>query len=174
MILALDQSPARVGFAYGAVTMSKPASGVFRLDKSRMEVSFRDWLQAMVTLRGIRRVAFEEPFVGSKMNQGMLMKILALPAIIRLVCNDCGLDEPLAAPQPTWRKHFIGVGIAPRKMSNSRKWLKDEAMRACVERDWYVESDDEAEACGILDWALSKESAEYGASSADIFARRMA
>ena len=171
MYLALDQSPARVGFAYGAVTMSKPASGVYRLDKSLMEASLRDWLQAMIILRGIQRVVYEEPFVGPKMRQDILMRMLALPAIIKLVCHDCGLSNPLAAPQGTWRKHFLGVGRAPNKTEKARQWLKDEAMRACAERCWYVDSDDEAEACGILDWALSKESCTICANNAGLLRR---
>jgi hypothetical protein len=169
--LALDQSPLRVGFAHAGPDSEMPKWGVYHLSRRSMEGSLRDWLQTMVTLLPIRRVIYEQPFLGARSHAQRLMSICALPPIIRLVCEDC--DVPCeAAPIDQWRRHFIGFAKAPKELKHKgrrRRWLKDAAMRACVERDWFVTKDDEADALGILDWALCRDFPKRGSDTAALF-----
>jgi hypothetical protein len=71
-----------------------------------------------------------------------------------------------------WRSHFVGFCRAPKHLSPNerRKHLKSAAMDACAARGWPVETDDEAEACGILDYVLSLDNPSYGAQSSPLFA----
>jgi hypothetical protein len=166
--LALDQSPLRVGFAHAGPDSDMPKWGVYHLSRRSMEGSLRDWLQTMITVLPIGRVIYEAPFIGRSSSD--LMKILSLPAIIRLVCEDG--DVPCEMVSTTqWRKHFMGISRAPDglKKHMRRKWLKDECMRSCVERDWFVTKDDEADALGILDWALCRDFPKRGNETAALF-----
>ena len=82
--------------------------------------------------------------IGSETNR----KKFALAGVIELACYDLKI-KCLEVSVNTWRKPFMGV------TTGGTKFLKDEAMRECVRRGWFVESDDEADACGILSYAMS-------------------
>lgn len=168
--LSLDQAPTKIGFARGGPEET-PTWGVFTPSKKHPECSIRDWLQSMITLLPIRKVIHEAPFIGPRSSPQNVIAMCGLPAIIRLVCDDC--DVPCEeAPIDTWRKHFIGFTRAPKGMRGNnrrRQHLKDAAMRACVERDWFVKQDDEADALGILDWALCRDFPQHGSDTAALF-----
>lgn len=53
-----------------------------------------------------------------------------------------------------WRKHFLGKGgnFTDRGVKISAKEL---AIRKCREHGWFTDSEDAAEACGILDYFLT-------------------
>lgn len=170
MFLALDQAPTRVGFAIGSHD-SKPEWGVFKPSHKHIEASLRDWLQSMVKLRGVQKVIYEAPFIGSRTSPQNLISLCGIPAIIRLVCDDC--DVPcIEAPIDSWRLHFIGFRRAPKELrgqNRRRQWLKDACMRSCVERDWFVTCHDSADALGILDWALCRDFPQHGTDTSALF-----
>jgi len=151
MYLALDQSPSKVGFAYGEPGQT-PGSGVFKLDGGLWEL--RNWLTLMINSKGVYRVGYEAPFVGPQTRHDTLFKLCELPAIIKLVCQDTQTFVE-AVPPPTWRKHFIGIGQRKRVKGGQANsaWWKDQSLIACNERGWEIVSHDEADALGILDLA---------------------
>ena len=64
----------------------------------------------------------------------------------------------------SWRSHFLGVAQAPKGMAKGdvrTNWLKDAAIKKCMERGWLVQYHDEAEALGIMDFALACLDAGY-------------
>lgn len=168
--LALDQAPSKVGWALGSAH-EKPEWDVYFISTNHREASLRDWLQSMVSFRGVYHVVYEAPFIGPRSSPQDVIAMCGLPAIIRLVCDDHGVPCE-AAPLDQWRKHFIGYTRAPKEVkgqSRRRRWIKDACMRSCVERDWHVTDDDSADALGILDWALCRDFPQRGSDTAALF-----
>jgi hypothetical protein len=64
----------------------------------------------------------------------------------------------------SWRAHWIGQGVAPKHLASKDRtpWLKDMAMKRAAERGWLTQFHDEAEALGIMDFALACLDADYG------------
>lgn len=170
MYLALDQAPSRVGFAYGKPGAGLPGSGKLPLNGEGPLNQLRDWLRLMIVTKHVILVAYEAPFVGPLTRHDLLFRMCELPGVIKLVCFD--LMVPCeAVPPPTWRKHFLGFGQAPRgiKKGQRTRIMKDAAMTACNERGWPIASDDEADALGILDYLLCRDFAGHGADTSPLF-----
>ena len=59
-------------------------------------------------------------------------------------------------PRSDVRAGFWGPPFAPKHSAapNAPNWFKDEAWSACMQRGWLTSVHDEAEAPGIMDFAL--------------------
>ncbi len=160
MFLALDIATS-TGFAIGSPvdgpvewgTHTLPRTGA---DHGRFLQAYRDWLVPLIREKNISRVVYEAPIMPMAANIQTTRKLYAL----------CGLTELLAldfdlvcqeAQISKWRRHFFGKGNAGGK----RAALKKRAIAECRRRGWEVKTDDEAEALGILDYALSCKSPTY-------------
>ena len=158
MYLGLDQSPRRIGYALGTPD-AVPITGVWSLPPAKdgelapFLCAARKQLELLLREKPVELVCFESPLqmIGSETNR----KKFALAGVIELACYDLKI-KCLEVSVNTWRKPFMGV------TTGGTKFLKDEAMRECVRRGWFVESDDEADACGILSYAMSVAVPGYG------------
>lgn len=171
--LALDQARNRIGWALGSADMERPLCGVHPLPAvgarhGAMLGHLRDWLDTMIKTYHVRHVIYETPFAGvNPENFAVVNKMLG---VIELVCDDHEIGCVRAAPVE-WRKRFLGCGAAPKHITKGlskraaqvarRAWLKAETMKACAARGWPVENDDEADACGLLDFGLACHSQSY-------------
>lgn len=164
-VLALDQATRKMGYAIGSADMERPIFGVFKppLVGARHGVmlgAVRNWLDTQIKVFHIHTVCFEAPFCGA--NQKSFALVNKLIGVIELVCDDHEI-KCVEVTAGEWRKRFIGCTRAPKDIprKDRRTWLKDAATRACFARTWDVQSDDEADACGILDFVLAQESPSY-------------
>lgn len=171
--LALDQAKTRTGYAIGSTEMEKPITGVYLPPKvgarhGVMLGELRDWLDVEIKTYHIGKVIFEAPFAGKDMNGfAIVNKMLG---VIELVCDDHEIPCVRAAPVE-WRSRFLGNAHAPKEISQGlskpaarsarRQWLKAAAIAACNARGWPVDTDDEAEAAGLLDFLLACDSETY-------------
>ena len=170
--LGLDQAPRRIGWALGNPEMSAPLSGVFVMPSVGESTGLMlrmasEWLQSTIAVYHVSHVCFESPFVAGMKSQATLRSMFALAGAIELVCARAGVNCREVTPF-VWRRRFIGTDRAPKQIIGSarrRQWLKDQAMHACVARAWDVRTDDEAEACGILDYVLACDFPKYGSAA---------
>ena len=167
-ILALDLAT-RLGWAYAgpaalsswpltameaAAMPSPPAvSGWFRLPKTGPDVgwfldAYHDFLTNSLDLHLPALVVFEAPWVGPNTAQDTARKLLSLAGHTEFVCRRRRLDYR-EANNATVRKHFIGKG------RGDRATLKRLTIDACKARGWSPENDDEADALGLLDYAVA-------------------
>lgn len=176
-ILALDLAT-RLGWAYAgpaameswprtameaAAMPSPPAvSGWFRLPKTGPDVgwfldAYHDFLTSSLDLHQPARVVFEAPWVGvkkdrhgnvSQTHQDTARKLLCLAGHTEFVCRRRRIAYR-EANNATVRKHFIGKG------RGDRATLKRLTIDACKARGWSPENDDEADALGLLDYAVA-------------------
>lgn len=114
----------------------------------RFADAFHEWLHGVITARAPVLVAFEAPYVGRKTSQAMARKLNGLAWHTEWLCGRLGVPCEEVRPGD-WRKHFTGVGAGPRAL------MKEHAKAACTARGWPFANDDEADACGILDYAAA-------------------
>jgi hypothetical protein len=174
IVLGLDQSPSRIGWAMGHPNMDSPTFGVEPLPKCGVEhgiflAAARTWLTRMIEEHGIADVCCESVFFGK--NAVVYAMSAKLIGAIEIVCHDLKITCT-EIESDAWRDRFIGFKKAPRAIKSQHKrriHLKDAAMRACVERNWNVTNGDEAEACGILDYRLACRFPNYSIRGAPLF-----
>jgi len=154
VILALDIATT-TGWAFGSLGQ-KPFHGVIRTQGGIGEklASFSNILEELIRSYDPDLIVIEQPLhsiprAGSSKSLRLLLGLCAMAECVGHWHNIPVREVPMA----TWRKHFIGAGRAPK--GEPRDWCKRQAMHRCEVLGWGEMSDDEAEACGILDYALS-------------------
>lgn len=160
MILALDIA-STTGWAVGD---DRPVSGsiICRGDLGAKAARLRDGLNKLVDEHNPDLMIFEAPFLTARGGSSTIRTLLALCGVAEMVAHDRGVI-PREVPSEKWRKHFLGLSHAPRHIAKSkrRQWLKREAQKRCDERGWGWLSDDEADACGVWDYAKSLRDPDY-------------
>lgn len=86
-------------------------------------------------------------------------------ATVNMIAARRSFPKPRTVNTVSWRSFFIGVTQAPKhvteglegsvKTETARKWLKQEAIKACKSRGLETFDNDAAEAIGILFWAMN-------------------
>jgi hypothetical protein len=167
--LALDQAPRATGWAFGEIMEKKPTYGLFKLDSwneaegARMHL-FYEWLNGLIRLKGITHLFYEAPVNYGHMPKNFDVTVSQGMQIgcIELVAYRCNL-ETYKIDVTAMRKRFFGTSKGPRD------WLKEQAVRACHMRGWYVDDDNVAEALGLLDFGLSSLSKQHAGASDVLF-----
>ncbi len=171
--LALDQAKTKCGFAFGSLGMEAPLSGVLQLPSvgrrhGVLMAHFRDWLATNIHVYHVEKVIYEVPFGGRDLETfAVVNKLLG---VIELACEDAGIIC-CCATSHEWRKRFLGASQPPKRLFAGmtkgraqrarRDTLKLAAMATCAYHGWKVETDDAAEACGLLDFLLALDFPEY-------------
>jgi hypothetical protein len=151
--LALDLAT-RTGWALWSRGNERPRFGTLRLSRLDAELiapdleKLRSHLSGLHAMEPIEAVFFEAPIM---MRVDTLRKLQFLLGLVNMVewwayrlnipCRQVGMDD--------WRKHFLGFS------KGGREKLKAEAVAECRRRGWQVAGDDEADACGVLDYGLA-------------------
>jgi hypothetical protein len=160
-VLALDLSVKSTGFAFCTSEMAKPASGTWELAGGvafapRAYVRLHRHLKDINDATPIHFVAYEDtvpPHMLRGHSDATTIKALAgLAAHVESFCAAMGI-RCQAVGLSTWRKHFVGT--IPRG-TKSADW-KHLAMTRCRDLGFSPLKHDEAEALGLLDYALSVE-----------------
>lgn len=168
IVLGLDQSPRNTGWAYWSDDgIGLPASGCKAFDSYGSAHRFlmldvRDWLGGLLDRSGATAVYFEQIIIDFRhVDVPVFEEQQAVTAAIEFTCMDRGV-EPFKVLIGQWRKLFLGRANAPKDEGrNSKKWLKEAAMRAAFERGWKADSEHEAEALGIMHYGLAHASPAY-------------
>ena len=149
--------------------MTAPAFGVHVLPSTGANVgpfliAYEDWLNAYLADNpGIEHLIYEATFFGPQTQRHILLKLYGLQVKTEEIAWHHQIRVREANLQ-SWRKVFLGTSAAPKHIkgrANRSKWLKDEAIHACLRRGWMVTDDNEADACGILDYTLGCDDKAY-------------
>lgn len=169
VVLALDISKRRTGWAVGGADWRRPIWGTHEIvgDWARREGhhlhSWREFLIETIERHQVNYIAMERFFIdmrdfdfnGTVPIAQMHGVVIELAEARKIRCGDADIKS--------WRQRFLGTAVAPKGMpaDRRRKWWKELAVKACVARNWYVTHDDEAEAIGILDFTLAALDEDY-------------
>ncbi len=128
---------------------------------------FRHWVGVGQRLNMLRRkldrtldgrplygVMFETPWISPKTHQDTARLLQSMGGVVEMFCDEHGL-RCFEVVAPTWRKHFLGVGqLRVGRKGSSTDQLKRMAVERCRMLGYAVRNPDEAEALGVLDYAL--------------------
>ncbi len=155
IVLAFDQAPSNIGWAYGAPG-ERPVWGLKRNpdygeNTARLGKHVRDWALALIKSCGAERVYFEQIIVRKHgLHLPTLHKQFKVAGAIETAAEMAGLeDEAYETDIADWRREFY-AGQRPNKGAPdlSEAW-KDMARVECARRGWLIEDHNVAEACGI-------------------------
>jgi len=180
-ILALDIAKRQTGWAIGSVEKPAIAWGVFDTtnrpflpswdEAEALHVSrFYNFIEKLHHDYGFESIMYEESFLdAARFSPAGTRATLFFIAMLMLFSTQHCINLDSVAIQ-TWRGRFV-PGAPPKGLDqyHRRKWWKDRSIAACKLRGWNVSNSDEAEALGILDYALSEKDPHYAGSSDPIF-----
>lgn len=138
--------------------MERPAFGTFELpsadaDLGRVGYNLHVSLSRLHSLHPFERVFYEAPIPPSQMMGRTQLHVTAKVFVIaghiesfcyakNIRCRQVGMGA--------WRRFFVGKG-AGEKTATFKSWSRDR----CRQLGWNVRDHDEADACGILAYAVS-------------------
>lgn len=169
VVLALDIAKHRTGWAVGGPGWERPKWKHYSLagDWDRHEGQrlhqWRTFLETKIDEFKVTYIAMERPFIDLKaFDYNGTCPILQMHGILLELAHARGIRAG-AVSIASWRSHFLGTSKAPAGLAAAQRTsaLKDMAMRRCAERGWLPEYHDEAEALGILDFALACLDPDY-------------
>jgi hypothetical protein len=170
VVLALDIALRRTGWAIGWPGMQRPFWGVHDIagdwdgrEGERLH-AWREFLVARFDEHTVTCIAMELPFIdGRAFSFNGTSAVLQMQGIALELAHARGIRAAGVAIA-SWRAHWLGHGVAPKHLAKKERtpWLKDQAMKRAAERGWLARFHDEAEALGIMDFALSCLDAGYG------------
>lgn len=169
--LALDQA-GKAGWALGSDQGEHHRSGMWNLpspnefgDELPVFLAMRRRLTDLYAEQPFDLIAYEEPqAIEGRFRVGDRIQLLGIVAIAQVWAYDHGI-KAFSVSLKEWRGHFVGAQYAPRHINVPEmrtKWWKEKAIEACTFRMWDCHGHhDEAEARGILDYALAQVSDTY-------------
>ena len=140
------------------------ASGTKVLGPEDMRVgpllhNYGDWLKCRIIEHQPAWIFYEKPWVGKLTHQATALMLMSLAGVTEMV----GFRQRVmvrAVKNPSVVKHFTGQGRVklPAVGSTKARWesrpeRKARVMAMCLARGWKPETQDEADALGILDYA---------------------
>lgn len=169
VVLALDIAKHRTGWATGRPGMSRPFWGTYELagnwerHEGKRLHQWRVFLEAKIDEHQITYIAIERPFIDTKnFDWNATCPILQMFGIALELAHAKGVRCGSVSIQ-SWRSHFLGTAQAPKGLASHQRTaaLKDMALRQAANRGWLCQYHDEAEALGIMDYALACLDADY-------------
>lgn len=161
-VLALDIAKHRTGWAVGSPDMNRPYWGVWqmpmpwdRYEAERLDQFYR-FLTEKIDEHHVTYVAMERLLIDmADFNYNGTVPMAQMHGTALLAARHKGCRQGAVAIS-SWRSHYLGSTAAPKHLGKSQRtnWLKDEAMKKSIARGWYCTVHDEAEALGIMDYAL--------------------
>lgn len=155
IILALDQAPKNIGYAYGAIG-GVPTRGVRRNPEYGeatilLGESVYDWTVNLIKSSGAERVYFEQVLVRKfGLHMPTLYNQFMVANAVQFAALDCGLKHDVYDVDiADWRREFYrGSRPVKSKEPETEQW-KEMALKECLDRGWLVDDHNTAEACGI-------------------------
>lgn len=170
VVLALDIAKHRTGWAIGSPGMNRPYWGTFQLEgqwerrEGECLERWEDFLISLMDEHAVTYLAMERLIIDMRdFTYDGTVPMAQMHGAAMLLARRRKIRSGGVAIA-SWRAHFLGTKEAPKglaKGSQRTNWFKDEAIRKCIQRNWYASLHDEAEALGIMDFALACLDADY-------------
>lgn len=151
MLLGLDPSTTRFGFAFGEPNAAAPKSGVWHLPGASdlvldrtLKIAF-DSVASLCALIKPREVVIEAPIVISDRSAHTMVALMQLTGAVRAAALKADARIILVASS-TVRKHFVNHG----RPENAKKAVMDR----CRMLRWEVSDDNAADACATWSWGI--------------------
>ncbi len=170
VVLALDIAKWRTGWAIGSPGMNRPYWGVYanaqpwEKNEGKRLAAWNEFLEAKIREHRVTYIAMERLIVDMRdFSYDGTVPMAQMHGQALFAAEQAGIKSGGVSIQ-SWRAHFLGTAQAPKflaKGDGRTTWLKDAAMKKCAERGWLAQYHDEAEALGIMDFALACLDKDY-------------
>lgn len=181
--LAIDQSMKNTAWAH--LGTGAPISfGSFPLpywgdDEGQHLYHWFEWLGHKCVDLKVTHLFLEQTFVPPGHNEGLTEKLaqyglIACACMVAFKLTERGQEIDMQMVTTTqWRPPFIGAEKPPEGLvqHQRRLWLKEKSIKACLERGWMVQNDNEADACGILTFGVSTIDMKFMVQQGPLFRR---
>lgn len=153
-VLALDLA------TFTGWAISQPAGpplfGTQRIGKphysaGRFFAAFRRWAAGMIEIERPAAIYYEAPIIVEANGLQAAYRLMGLTAHLEAIAYELGVPRIERLASTAVRKHFTGRGRWADREDGKRRTVD-----ACRARGWNVISDDEADACAVLDLALHR------------------
>lgn len=155
IILAFDQAPRNIGWAYGPVG-GVPTRGCrenpdYGENTARLGANVREWALALIKSCGAERIYMEQIIVRRfGLHAPTLFAQFKVASAIETAAEMAGLqDDCFEVDIADWRREFYHGRRPPKDADSQSEIWKDMALRECANRGWLIENHNTAEACGI-------------------------
>lgn len=166
-VLGIDTAMTKTGWAHYREGDDKPTWGVRRTpswndDEGKYLWEFFEWLGNLCVDKAVTHIFVEDCRFKTAHSENLTQMLasiglIAQATIVAFKLTERGQPIELFAAQPQqWRKTFLGVMPKPEGINPTvwRKTLKEAAVSQCHIRGWLVESDDEADALGVMTYGI--------------------
>jgi len=184
-VLAIDQSMTSTGWAHYRQGDAAPTWGVHSMPswadrEGEMLWKWFEWLGEKVEALGVTNLYLEHTFNPMDHHENLTQKIaqygtIAMADAVRYLCS-AKRGHPVTFELVTtqqWRPEWIGAVQPPKGLVShqKRKWLKDRSVEAAATRGWLVESNDAADALGILSYCVGAIDPAWRVKQGPLFRR---
>ena len=169
MLIAIDASTVKTGFAFGGVNDGVPRGGVWKgqgadeLVFDRTLAGMSESVSQLVRLIKAEWVAIEAPLLINDSNHAAhtAMALIQLTGALRAASKRAGAQVMLVAIS-TVRKHFVGHGYP--------KNPKEAVMARCRQLGWQPEDDNVGDAMALWSYAMAIKCPRWAPRSTPLFA----
>lgn len=173
---------------YGTWNLTKDADGNKCTRRGQYAWNLWESFNALRRKHGIEEDEIEivlegESYGSQKSEAGRRMSAMWL-SVLEMMCERKGLPYPATCPPDSWRRYFIDCTKAPKEVGAGlkdseryaarRAWLKGAVLAECHKRTLKPKSDNEADALGMMFWAIRGGPEELERKRADKKARTAA
>jgi hypothetical protein len=183
-VLAVDQSMTSTGWAHLKKGQAVPTWGRFTLPswhdrEGECLWNWFSWLGEKVVETQATALILENTFIPMH-NEGLTNRIAQYgqlgmaSAVAHLCTTQKGQPVEFSVVTPgQWRKAFLGAADPPKGLvqAQRRTWLKERCVAECHIRGWLVESNDAADALGILAYACGAIDPAFAIQQGALFRR---
>ncbi len=169
MLIALDASTVKTGFAFGGPDDGAPKGGVWRglgadeMVFDRTLAGYSESLSLLIRATKAKRVLIEAPMMISDRSAHTAMALIQLTGALRASAHRAGTIVSLVAVQ-TVRKHFVGNGRP--------EYPKRAVQDRCKQLGWGVEDDNAADAAALWSYGMSLYYPSWAPRATPLFAER--
>lgn len=154
-VLAIDVGTRNVGFAHGGPDGPGRAWGTYHPPATGKDIAWlladvRAWMTTLLSAAEITNVVYCAPILIDNNNWWTIRKVVSLAGQIELGAYDAGLQVE-EVDEPKVRKHFL----APYPVPRTSDAIKAAVIARCRQLRWDVDTDHEADAMAVLDYALA-------------------
>jgi hypothetical protein len=181
IVIGLDSAPRNIGFCIGSdADGARPSWGLWQPPDygESDELLIRDvrkWAMTTIKSSGAEILFFEQIIIDHRhVNIPVTHKQFAVVAALMCAAADTGI-ACYEIEISKWRKRFLGKANAPKHAASGRDYLKEAAMRECLNRGWLIDDHNIAEAVGIWEYGMAFASPEFHKrTKADVVRRELA
>ena len=155
--------------SYGTWDLTKDADGTRYKDRAAYGRHFIRCMNDLLRKHDIAddeiEIVLEGESYGSQRSEAGRLMAAMWRIALELWCSGKGRPYPTICPPDTWRASFIKATKAPKEVGAGlkddqrfaarRDWLKNRVLAECHKRNLKPQSDNDADAIGIMHWCVN-------------------